>query len=197
MTLKRALDVGVSAAALLASAPVMAAAGAAVKLSSPGPVLFSQTRIGLEGTPFRIHKFRTMRTDHSGLAVSQSGDARVTAVGRVLRKTKLDELPQFYDVLRGAMSLVGPRPEVPEYVAQWPDELRDEILSVRPGITDPASIRFRNEADELAAAEDPEKHYVEVLLPQKARLYAEYVRHRSFTGDLAILARTAVAVLRD
>ncbi|MCK6095140.1 sugar transferase [Micrococcus sp. 2A] len=195
--LKRAFDIVASGAALALSAPVLAGVAVAVKTTSPGPALFRQERVGLGGRPFTIHKFRTMRVDHDGTAVSHAGDPRVTPVGRVLRRTKLDELPQLYDVLRGAMSCVGPRPEVPQYVAQWPADLRPTILSVRPGITDPASIEFRNEADELAAVEDPEAHYVSSILPRKAAAYVGYVRTRSFTGDLRILADTLRTVVRD
>ena len=193
--IKRGFDVAASLGALVVTAPVMAAVAVAVKATSPGPVLFTQERVGRHGRPFRIHKFRTMRTDHDGVAVSGTGDPRVTPVGRVLRRTKLDELPQFFDVLVGSMSLVGPRPEVPQYARQWPEDLRPVILSVRPGITDPGSIEFRNEADELAAAEDPETHYVESILPRKAAVYADYVRARTFRGDLRILGRTVRTVL--
>jgi lipopolysaccharide/colanic/teichoic acid biosynthesis glycosyltransferase len=193
--IKRAFDVAASVGALVVTSPVMAAVAVAVKASSPGPMLFTQERVGRHGRPFRIHKFRTMRTEHDGVAVSGTGDPRVTPVGRVLRKTKLDELPQFFDVLVGNMSLVGPRPEVPQYVSQWPDDLRPVILSVRPGITDPGSIAFRNEADELAAAEDPEAHYVQSILPRKAAAYADYVRGQSLRGDLQILGRTVRTVL--
>lgn len=193
--IKRAMDLVVSAGVLTISSPALLAIAVAVKTTSPGPAIFTQQRVGLGGATFDIHKFRTMRVDHDGLAVSGTGDPRVTSVGRILRKTKLDELPQCYDVLRGKMSLVGPRPEVPHYVALWPGPLRPLILSVRPGITDPASIIYRNEADELAQSEDSEKHYVNVILPRKAQAYAEYVRKRSLWGDLKILGQTVRAVV--
>lgn len=192
---KRAFDAVVAGIGLVVSAPVLAVVAAAIGAESRGGVLFRQERVGLQGRTFRIHKFRTMRAVHDGSLVSATGDARVTRVGRVLRASKLDELPQLLDVLVGDMSLVGPRPEVPVYVAQWPAELRPIILSVRPGITDPGSIAFRHEADELAAAADPERHYVESILPRKAALYAAYVRDRSFLGDLRILWETVRAVL--
>lgn len=178
-------------------APMFVGIAAAVKIDSPGPALFRQERVGRHGRHFQIHKFRTMAVSHSGVAVSSTGDPRVTRVGAVLRRTKLDELPQFFDVLVGAMSLVGPRPEVPQFVARWPDELRSEILSVRPGITDPTSIAFRREADELAEAEDPEEYYITTILPQKTNMYLEYVRHRSFVGDLRILQQTFAALCSD
>ncbi len=194
---KRAFDAAVSGIGLTVLSPVLAVIAALVKRDDPsGPVFFTQERIGLHGKPFRIHKFRTMRTDNAGLLVTSAGDNRITRIGAVLRKTKLDELPQLWDVLTGRMSLVGPRPEVARYVALWPAPERDLILSVRPGITDPASVRFRNESEQLATAPDPEAHYVEVLLPQKAAMYADYVRSRTFVGDLLVLVRTALAVGR-
>ncbi|XKH53508.1 sugar transferase [Citricoccus nitrophenolicus] len=193
--IKRVLDTVVSAAALVVTSPALAVVAVTIKATSPGPVLFTQERVGQYGRTFKIHKFRTMRPDHDGLAVSGTGDPRVTRIGAILRKTKLDEIPQFYDVLRGDMSLVGPRPEVPEYVAQWPTEMRPIILSVRPGITDPASIEFRNEGDELALARDPESHYVDSILPRKAAAYVDYVQRRSLVGDLKILGNTAKVVL--
>ncbi|MFB9071555.1 sugar transferase [Citricoccus parietis] len=179
----------------MVTSPALAVVAVTIKATSPGPVLFTQERVGQYGRTFKIHKFRTMRPDHDGLAVSGTGDPRVTRIGTILRKTKLDEIPQFYDVLRGDMSLVGPRPEVPEYVAQWPTEMRPIILSVKPGITDPASIEFRNEGDELALARDPESHYVDSILPRKAAAYVDYVQRRSLVGDLKILGNTAKVVL--
>ena len=149
----------------------------------------------MHGKPFRIHKFRSMRASSGGPEVTTAGDARVTRVGAWLRKSKLDELPQLFDVLMGRMSLVGPRPEVARYVALWPQAERELILSVRPGITDPASIAFRNESELLAQADDPERYYREVLLPQKVAMYAEYVRTRSLLGDLRVLIATAWAVV--
>ncbi|MBW3085881.1 hypothetical protein KEM60_02092 [Austwickia sp. TVS 96-490-7B] len=192
---KRAFDVTIATAGLVVTSPVLAAVAVAVAAESPGGVLFRQERVGLDGRTFHIHKFRTMKAVHDGSLVSATGDSRVTRVGRMLRASKLDELPQLFDVLTGDMSLVGPRPEVPVYVEQWPDGLRPVILSVRPGITDPGSIVFRNESDELAAAPDPERHYVESILPRKADIYATYVRDRSFAGDLRILKDTVRAVL--
>lgn len=194
---KRALDLIVSTVGLVVASPVLGAAALAVRGSSPGPIFFRQERIGLAGKPFRIHKFRTMSHGAAGLAVSTAHDHRITRVGAVLRRTKLDELPQLIDVLRGDMSLVGPRPEVAKYVAQWPKESRDEILSVRPGITDPASIEMRNESDLLSEQEDPEGFYIRELLPLKASMYLDYVRTRSLVGDLKILALTIKVVARN
>ena len=194
---KRGFDLVVSALLLLVTLPLSVVLAVAVRLTSKGPAFFRQERVGLQGETFRIHKFRSMKVDHSRELVSRTGDSRVTRVGRFLRRSKLDELPQLLDVFVGHMSLVGPRPEVPKYVAMWPAESRQVILSVRPGITDPASIQLRNEADEIAAAGDPERHYIESLLPRKTAIYVDYVNGRSFSGDLAVIARTLAAVIRN
>ena len=191
---KRLLDLTLSGILLAISSPLTAVVAVAIRFDSPGPVFFRQERVGLAGETFHIHKFRSMRVEHDGRLVSATGDARVTRVGRLLRRTKLDELPQLVDVLQGHMSLVGPRPEVPTYVQQWSADRRAVILSVRPGITDPASIELRHEADELAGVSDPEAYYVEVLLPRKTAVYVEYVMNRSMLGDVAILLRTARAL---
>lgn len=195
---KRVFDMIAAALALVTTAPVSATVAVAIKADSPGPVLFRQRRVGRGGKPFEIYKFRTMTTAAPGerrVAVSATGDARVTSVGAWLRRVKLDELPQLVNVLRGEMSLVGPRPEVPEYVARWDAVHREVILSVRPGITDPTSIEFRHESDLLAAAADPESYYVTELLPRKTAGYVAYVRGASFVGDLRVLAGTVRAVL--
>ncbi|MDO5728168.1 MAG: sugar transferase [Actinomycetaceae bacterium] len=194
--MSQVFDRAVSGIALVALAPVFGAVALAVKVDSSGPVFFRQERVGLDGKPFRIHKFRTMVNKKPRINVSAAGDPRVTRVGRFLRKSKLDELPQLIDVVSGKMAIVGPRPEVPEYVEQWPTELRPVILSVRPGITDPASITYRNEAEELAGADDPEQYYVDILLPRKVELYADYVRNRTFIGDLKLIGQTVIAVIR-
>lgn len=193
---KRAFDLVVAGAALVVLAPGLLVVGILVRLDSRGPAFFRQERVGRDGTPFRIHKFRSMRDAETGPAVTVAGDLRVTRVGGVLRRWKLDELPQLVDVATGRMSLVGPRPEVPEYVALWPAETRAVVLSVRPGLTDPATLALRDESDVLAAVTDPERYYVDVLMPRKLQVYAEYVRTRSLLGDIRILARTVDAVLR-
>lgn len=187
----------VAALGTVALSPVFLCVAVATKIDSEGPVFFRQERVGKDGVPFRIHKFRTMTNSVPRVNVSAAGDPRVTRVGRILRKTKLDELPQLIDIAQGTMAFVGPRPEVPEYVAQWPQEARPIILSVLPGVTDPASIQFRNEADILAEVDDPETYYVETLLPQKARAYVDYVQNRSFVGDLKIIAQTLKTVILD
>ena len=160
---KRAFDVVVAALGLLLLAPLLLAIGLWIKLDSRGPVFFRQTRIGRFGVPFRIHKFRTMVAEAPALGppiTAGRHDPRITRAGRVLRAAKLDELPQLLDVLAGTMSLVGPRPEVPRYVALYPQALRERVLSVRPGITDPASIAYRDEAALLAAAAPDEAERV-------------------------------------
>ena len=194
---KRAMDVALSLLALPLAVPLMALIALAVKLDSPGPVWFRQQRVGRAGRLFRIHKFRTMHVhDGSGPQVTAAGDARITRAGRWLRATKLDELPQLIDVLAGDMSLVGPRPEVPRYMALYAEPVRRQILSLRPGITDRAAIEFRDEERLLAAAADPERAYVEQVMPIKQRYYLDYVAQRSLGGDLRILWDTARALVK-
>lgn len=195
--LKRTFDLLISAVLLILSFPLLLVVGAIVSATSSGGPFFLQTRVGRHGRPFRIVKFRTM-TVLSGAergSFEPGSSARVTGIGRLLRATKLDELPQLWNVLRGDMSLVGPRPEVP----RWTEVHRERwaiVLSVRPGITDPASLRFRDEERILAAEADPEAAYRDRILPRKLELAAQYVRERTLAGDLAILARTALAVFR-
>lgn len=186
---KRLFDAICAALGLLALAPLLLLTALWIRLDSPGPVLFRQTRVGRHGQPFTIHKFRTMRTA-PGAALTVGADPRITRAGRWLRATKLDELPQLWDVLRGAMSLVGPRPELPRYVALYPAELRERVLAVRPGITDPASLAFSHEAELLAAAADPEREYVEVVLPAKLKLSADYAARASLATDLRLILAT-------
>jgi len=196
---KRLLDLLLAAAGLVILAPAFAAVALWIRLDSPGPVFFRQERVGRGGAPFRIHKFRTMTHAPSGAAgapLTIGADARITRAGRWLRRTRLDELPQLIDVLQGTMSLVGPRPEVPRYVAHYPPGLRDKVLSVRPGITDPASLASLDESEALGRAADPERAYVEVLLPAKLRRSALYVDERSLAGDLRVIARTLRAMFR-
>lgn len=193
---KRLFDIVCAGIGLLLLSPLLLAVAVWVKLDSPGPVMFRQERVGRFGATFRIHKFRTMRVDapRLGPQITIGDDARITRSGRWLRASKVDELPQLWDVLRGAMSLVGPRPEVPRYVALYPAELRELVLSVRPGITDPASLSFRNESELLARAEDPEREYVEVVMPMKLSLAADYVRNASLGGDIRLILATLGAI---
>jgi len=189
---KRLFDIICSGLGLLMLAPVLLALAAWIKLDSPGPVFFRQERVGRFGVLFRIHKFRTMShaPASQGPLITVGADARITRAGAFLRRHKLDELPQLIDVLEGEMSLVGPRPEVPRYVAMYPPGLRDKVLSVRPGITDPASLQFRDESGLLARAADPEREYVEVVMPAKLRLAAQYVERASLATDLQLIGRT-------
>lgn len=194
---KRATDVVLASAGLIVTSPILAAVALAVRIDSKGPIFFRQERVGRGGKSFRIHKFRTMAHEAQGLAVSTSSDSRITRVGAVLRRSKIDELPQLLDVLVGEMSIVGPRPEVGKYAALWAPDVRECILSVRPGITDPASIRMRNEAELLAGQESPEDFYIRELLPLKSAMYVEYVQSRTWRGDLKIMGQTVKAVLRS
>jgi lipopolysaccharide/colanic/teichoic acid biosynthesis glycosyltransferase len=193
---KRALDVAASAAGLAVLGPALLGIGAAVRLGSPGPALFRQERVGKDGRSFRILKFRTMTADAPGRGpeITRGGDARVTPLGRVLRRAKLDELPQLWNVLVGDMSLVGPRPEVPRYVERYTPEQR-RVLSIRPGITDWASIAYANEEEVLARYPDLERAYVEEVMPRKLELNLQYLARRSLRTDLEILWQTARTVL--
>lgn len=191
---KRVFDVIVAALGLLAVSPVLAVAALLVKLDSPGPVLFRQERIGRRFEPFTILKLRTMRTE-PGLTITAGTDARITRVGAVLRKSKIDELPQLVNVLRGDMSLVGPRPETRDHVELFRDDFA-VILRIRPGITDPASIEYRRESDLLAGSADPRRMYLEEVLPAKLALAKRYVENRTFAGDLVIIWKTLIHLYR-
>lgn len=196
MIAKRMFDWVASGLGLLALSPLLLVMALAIKLETPGPVFFRQERVGQGGTLFRIHKFRTMVQDaeRRGPQITVGGDVRVTRVGVVLRKYKLDELAQLIDVFVGDMSLVGPRPEVPRYVACYPEDVRAIVLSVKPGITDRASIEYRDENEILARAQDAYQAYVNEVLPAKLAYYVDYVRSRSFRGDIGILFATLRAL---
>ncbi len=189
---KRSLDLLAAMLGLLMLAPLLLLIALAIKLESPGPVFFRQERVGRHGRTFRIYKFRTMTVapPTAGVPLTVAGDRRITRIGAILRKTKLDELAQLIDVLRGTMSLVGPRPEVPRYVAHYPPEWRVRLLSVRPGITDFASVRYRDENELLAQAHDPEREYIDVILPTKLRYALHYVDQPTFANDLKVLGLT-------
>jgi len=190
--LKRSLDIAASALGLLVLSPALLVVAALIKLDSPGPVFFRQVRVGRFGRPFRIFKFRTMThvVVPDGPQLTVAGDARITRIGAFLRRYKLDELPQLIDVLRGTMSLVGPRPEVPRYVEHYPEASRERVLSVRPGITDAASLHYRDENTLLARAADPEREYLEVILPAKLQYALEYVDNASVGNDLRMIGLT-------
>lgn len=195
--LKRLIDLLAAAAGLLLLLLPGLLLALAIRLDSPGPVFFRQQRVGRHGRLFGIHKFRTMRVDAErlGLPITVGHDPRVTRLGHWLRRHKLDELPQLIDVLLGDMSLVGPRPEVPRYVALYPPALRERVLSVRPGITDPVSLAHLDEAARLAAAADPEREYIEVILPAKLAAAAAYADSASWRTDLAVIWRTLRVLL--
>lgn len=187
---KRGFDLMIAGAGLLLVAPLLVAIALAIRLRDGAPVLFRQRRVGRRGQGFEILKFRTMRSDGgSGPQITVGADSRITPIGRVLRASKLDELPQLLNILRGEMSLVGLRPEVPRYVAGYTREQR-AILARRPGLTDPASIRFRDESALLALARDPERCYRERLVPRKLALSLRFARGEDLAADWRVLWRT-------
>ena len=192
---KRLFDIAGAALALALLSPLLLLVALRIKLDSPGPVFFRQQRVGRRGVSFHIHKFRTMAHGAAGLQITVGADPRITRAGAWLRRTRIDELPQFIDVLQGTMSLVGPRPEVPRYVAHYPSGLRERVLAVRPGITDPASLGAMDESAVLAGAADPEREYIEHILPAKLQRSADYAEQASLGSDLAVLWRTAARLL--
>jgi lipopolysaccharide/colanic/teichoic acid biosynthesis glycosyltransferase len=194
---KRLFDLFGASFALLLLAPLLLVLALVIRLDSPGPVFFRQQRVGRHGVLFSIHKFRTMVVGAPALgpAITVGADPRITRAGQWLRKSKLDELPQLLDVLMGHMSLVGPRPELPQYVALYPADLRARVLAVRPGITDPVSLRFADESELLAGVADPEREYREVVLPAKLRAAAAYADKATLWSDLVVLGRTLKLLL--
>lgn len=193
---RRLLDVTASGIGLLLLAPLFLVVSVFIKLSSPGPVFFRGLRVGRGGKPFHVYKFRTMVADaaQNGPGITAAGDSRVTRVGRFLRRTKLDELPQLINVLKGEMGLVGPRPEDPSYVVLYTPVQR-RVLSVRPGITSPASLNFRHE-EEFLRGEDWEKVYREQVLPVKLDIELSYLERRWIGSDIGIIFKTLVAILQ-
>ena len=187
--MKRAFDILASIFGLVVLIPVFLAVALMIRIRMPGPVFFRQKRAGRHGHLFTIYKFRTMVVDHQGGTVSVRGESRITPLGAKLRKYKLDELPELWNVLKGDMSFVGPRPDMPEYS----DRLRGEerkILELRPGITGPASLKYVNEEELLASAPDPQKYNDEVIWPDKVRINLDYYEHWSMLGDLRIIFQT-------
>lgn len=178
--------------------PALAVIAAAIRLTSPGPALFRQERVGKDGRLFHILKFRTMvaRAEEQGLKITVGKDPRVTPLGEFLRRFKLDELPQILNILKGEMSFVGPRPEVPQYVELYTPEQR-RVLSIKPGVTDLASIRFRNESELLGQSADPEKTYTEEIMPQKLAINLDYVDQASLSYDLRLIWMTLREVFFD
>jgi lipopolysaccharide/colanic/teichoic acid biosynthesis glycosyltransferase len=195
--LKRIFDLKCSILGLIILSPLFLIIAILIKLDSPGPIFFRQERVGKNGKPFRIYKFRTMQTaqatDSSKITVGK--DSRITKIGHTLRRYKLDELPQLINILHGQMSIVGPRPEVPEYVKYYSDANRKIVLSVKPGITDIASIEFKDENNILANEANPQKAYIEKILPKKLRYCRFYVRKQSLCLDIAIIFKTLKAVV--
>ena len=191
------MDLLLAVPAMLITAPLVGVLALLVKFSSRGPAFYAQERLGRNGSRITIYKLRSMTVDAEakGPHITPRDDPRVTRVGRLLRRLKLDELPQFWNVVRGDLSLVGPRPEATRYVV--PDDPRwQEVLSVRPGLTDPATIVFHREELLLAAANDPERAYREILLPKKLELWRDSIRDRSLGSDLKVLTQTALAILK-
>ena len=196
MPLKRIFDILASFIGLIVISPVLIIVAFFIKLLMPGPVFFIQTRIGKVGREFRLLKFRTMMVKQKTSEGSfDAGDqSRITAFGKILRKTKLDEIPQLINVLKGDMSLVGPRPEVKKWTVVYPEKWAI-VHQVKPGITDSASIEFRNEEELLAQSSNPEETYRNIILPSKLELYINYVNHHSFFGDLMIILRTIQSII--
>lgn len=196
--MKRLFDIIASGCGLLVLSPILIIVAIWIKLDSEGPVFYRQVRVGRYNKDFRIFKFRSMRigSDKGSLVTIGGRDPRITRSGYFIRKFKIDELPQLFNVFIGDMSLVGPRPEVRHYVDYWTSE-QMRVLDVRPGITDPASIRFRNENELLAEAEDPEKYYIEVIMQEKIKLYLEYVDNVSFWYDIRLIFRTFWVIVKE
>lgn len=194
---KRAFDILAACVLLVLMSPLFVLVALLIKRSSPGPILFRQVRVGKDGVHFQIFKFRTMKADahRSGPQITSSDDARVTPLGRRLRNLKLDELPQLLNVLMGEMSLVGPRPQVPRFVDEFDPAYRSIVLAVKPGITGPTQLRFRNEEALLRGRPDRERYYIEEVLPVKCALDVEYVRCRSLRFDLGVLMTTGTLLI--
>jgi lipopolysaccharide/colanic/teichoic acid biosynthesis glycosyltransferase len=195
--IKRTIDIFGAVFGLIILAPLFFILAVLVKLETQGPIFFSQIRVGLNGREFRIYKFRSMtqKAENSGPAITTKGDARITKFGAFLRKYKLDELPQLFNVLCGTMSLVGPRPEVPFYMNQYTRQQREVILSVKPGMTDYAAIELRDEEAILAQHADSQKAYIEILMPRKFALYEKYVVERNLWLDLRLIWKTLIVIV--
>ena len=196
--MKRLFDIVMSGLGLIVLSPIFLILAIWIKLDSKGPVFYRQVRVGRNNKDFRIFKFRSMRVgaDKGSLVTIGGHDPRITRSGYFIRKFKLDELPQLINVFVGDMSLVGPRPEVRHYVDFWSPE-QMHVLDVRPGITDPASIKFRNENELMENADDPEKYYIEIIMQEKIMLYLEYVKDHSFFGDIGLIFKTFWTIIKD
>jgi len=196
--MKRLFDIIASGLGLLILSPLFFVLAIWIKLDSKGPVFYRQVRVGKNNKDFRIFKFRSMRvgSDKGSLVTIGGRDSRITRSGYIIRKLKLDELPQLINVFVGDMSLVGPRPEVRHYVDYWTSE-QMHVLDVRPGITDPASIKFRNENELMEQAEDPEDYYINVIMQEKLKLYLEYVHNHTFFGDIGLIFKTFWVIITE
>lgn len=195
--MKRLFDIVASGCGLLILSPLFWVIAIWIKFDSPGPIFYRQVRVGRHNKDFRIFKFRSMRVgaDKGSLVTIGNRDTRVTHSGYYIRKFKIDELPQLINVFIGDMSLVGPRPEVRYYVNYWtPEQMR--VLDVRPGVTDPASIKFRNENELMEKAENPDDFYINVIMQEKIKLYLEYVDNHSFFGDIGLIFKTFWAIVK-
>lgn len=196
--MKRLFDILASGLGLLILCPLFIILSILIKIDSKGPVFYRQVRVGRNNKDFRIFKLRSMHvgSDKDSLVTIGGRDPRITSLGYFIRKFKFDELPQLINVFIGDMSLVGPRPEVRHYVNYWTEE-QMHVLDVRPGITDPASIKFRNENELLEKAEDPEKYYIEVIMQEKIKLYLEYVKERNFWYDIKLIFKTFWVIIKE
>ena len=196
MSGKRIFDILVSFISIVLLSPILIIVAIIIKLGSKGPVLYKQLRVGLNGKPFYIYKFRTMQVnaDKKGLLITGADDPRLTRVGSFLRKIKIDEIPQLFNVLKGEMSIVGPRPEVLEYVKLYTNEQK-RVLTVKPGMTDPATVYFRNEEKLLAKANDKESFYIKEIMPVKLRLYLQYIDNMSLTYDIKLIFLEFFAII--
>lgn len=196
--MKRTFDILASGLGLIVLSPLFLILAIWIKLDSKGPVFYRQVRVGRNNNDFRIFKFRSMRvgSDRGSLVTIGGHDPRITKSGYFIRKFKFDELPQLINVFVGDMSLVGPRPEVRHYVDYWTPE-QMHVLDVRPGITDPASIKYRNENELMEQAKDPEKYYIEVIMQEKLKIYIDYVTHHSFLGDIGLIFKTFWVIVNE
>ena len=198
MFIKRCFDLFSALLGLIVLSPFLLMIAFLIKISSRGPIFFRQQRVGKNEVLFSIHKFRTMVTDAESIGpkITIGKDSRITSIGHILRKSKLDELPQLIDVVKGDMSIVGPRPEVPDYVLLYPESIRQVVFSVRPGITDWASILMIDENELLAVSEDPKATYLDVIMPQKLAYAVKYVKTRTFWQDCVIILTTLKKIVK-
>jgi lipopolysaccharide/colanic/teichoic acid biosynthesis glycosyltransferase len=192
--MRRTVDIAFAIISLILALPLLILIAILVKVFSRGTVFFVQERVGLHEQPFRLYKFRTMILSETGLQITVGDDRRITRIGRILRRLRLDELPQLLNVLRGDMTVIGPRPEVPAYVAKYQSWMR-EVLEFKPGLTDSASLKFRDEGRLLETAEDPEQYYIDEIAPSKIRISLDYQRRRNPLTDLIVVIRTVTVVL--